>query len=386
MPPLPVPVQAYRVALFLLSALALSANAQSITIDGARGPSCSGCTIEMTRVATLGKPDDPEWGAFGGAVIPGRGGQFLLRSAQKAHILVYDSTGRLLRTVGRRGQGPGEFGDIALIAPGLADSLIVHHDGWRISVLTPTLEYARSMTIADMAISASAPLSNGRLVIPNLGRMPGRPRQPLHLVSATGQYVKAFGAERPVEADPNCEVCSWRSVARSRSNGTFWSFSANAYVIEQWDTAGTLRRSISVGGSTWFAPWNTHPQGSPSALRVRPLTKIQSVAEDAQGRVWVGGVGPATNWKADPPPPATVPAPSARAPVPSDPTRKMVLDEKYASVIEVLDPVSRRVVVSRRIEGLVVRLISAEYAYTVREDPTDGFAVFDVWRLQIKSP
>src|SRR5690606_6430634 len=43
-----------------------------------------------------------------------------------SRLVYFDSAGRLIRSVGRRGHGPGEFGQIFGLCPVAGDSMVVH--------------------------------------------------------------------------------------------------------------------------------------------------------------------------------------------------------------------------------------------------------------------
>jgi hypothetical protein len=65
-----------------------------------------------------------------------------------SRLIIFDGDGTYLRTVGRRGGGPGEFGQIRAIHRMPGDSiLVVEVSGWgRFSVFTGTGEFARLIT------------------------------------------------------------------------------------------------------------------------------------------------------------------------------------------------------------------------------------------------
>jgi hypothetical protein len=60
------------------------------------------------------------------------------------------------------------------------------------------------------------------------------------------------------------------------------------------------------------------------------------------------------------------------------------IEKHLATTIDILDPASRRVVTSRNLEGIVLTLLSPELGFTIRTDPIDGFAIFDVWRMRFR--
>ena len=98
--------------------------AQPRPVVVASTPSCQRCNWEVSKLVRIGRASD--------SVVPIRGSQ-LLRTSKGEYLVapvstlgaiaVYDSSGRLLRTIGRRGPGPGEFGDITGLFLGAGDSV-----------------------------------------------------------------------------------------------------------------------------------------------------------------------------------------------------------------------------------------------------------------------
>ena len=86
---------------------------ETVTVSGE--VTCPDCVITLDTVATLSGPDLQV--SFAPGVAMDRRGRFLLTTA-RPEILVFDSTGTFLRTVGRRGEGPGEYEMLIHIAVG----------------------------------------------------------------------------------------------------------------------------------------------------------------------------------------------------------------------------------------------------------------------------
>lgn len=82
--------------------------------------SCAECFITFDTVLTIGGLDGPGMHVVSpfSHVAVDRRGRILVAAADQAEISVFDSSGRFLRTVGRRGEGPGEYGSISHIAVG----------------------------------------------------------------------------------------------------------------------------------------------------------------------------------------------------------------------------------------------------------------------------
>lgn len=73
-------------------------------------------------------------------------GRIAVLNAGSGELRIYGSSGEFLRSVGGRGEGPGEFTAPSALWTGSRDSVRIFDRGLRrISVLTPELEFARSI-------------------------------------------------------------------------------------------------------------------------------------------------------------------------------------------------------------------------------------------------
>lgn len=101
------------------------------------------------------------------------GGRIVVASAQRVRLEFYSGSGTLLRTVGRRGRGPGEFGALAALWRTRGDSLITFEGGMTrtFSIFDSAGRFARSWTTigADSSLRFLIPLA----VLPD-GRMAAR--------------------------------------------------------------------------------------------------------------------------------------------------------------------------------------------------------------------
>ena len=92
-------------------------------------------------------------------------GTILVANSGAAELALFDSSGRFVKTVGRKGQGPGEFqGPIAVFA-WRADSVVVFDPAnLRWTVLDPRLMASRTATAPDSAIRLPTWLYQGAMV------------------------------------------------------------------------------------------------------------------------------------------------------------------------------------------------------------------------------
>jgi hypothetical protein len=119
---------AIRLALFALAASA------ALCAACARAPGTGAidadalAPLELVEELRIGSVDDPDSGfaAIHGVDVD-RDGNIYVFEGQSAQLRVYDPSGRQLRTIGRRGEGPGEFEDSPVF--GVVGDTIWTYDG-----------------------------------------------------------------------------------------------------------------------------------------------------------------------------------------------------------------------------------------------------------------
>jgi len=156
-------------------------------------PLCPTCEIVLDSVVVL----DGRRGDYVGeplALGRLRDGRWLLSTLHAPErIAVFDPTGRIRRTVGREGEGPGEYRFIRFIRVGPDDTVRVYDaDLGRLSILSPTLEFVRSqyMSAASRSLDLEI-LPDGRLLtVQDLRGSPERVGFPLHLIGRDGTFLR----------------------------------------------------------------------------------------------------------------------------------------------------------------------------------------------------
>lgn len=104
-------------------------------------------------------------------VVPVRNGGLVVANSGTASLHFFDRAGRVLRSVGRRGSGPGEYQDIGGVTSLPGDSLIVW-DGMlrRATVLSPAGEFIRAFPLeapfdGGGSVTRLVALRGGRILI-----------------------------------------------------------------------------------------------------------------------------------------------------------------------------------------------------------------------------
>src|SRR5690606_17178959 len=130
-------------------------------------PVCERCSIDLELVATLGSVDGP--GALSGPVasiaVDSKGRYYVADHLQNYQILVYEPNGKFRGIIGRRGEGPGEYRNIASVHIGPGDTLHVFDGGTRrYTVLGPDWSVVRMRPFPGSVIEAAS-TSSGEIVV-----------------------------------------------------------------------------------------------------------------------------------------------------------------------------------------------------------------------------
>ena len=334
-----------------------------MTIDSS--PTCT-CRIMHDSVAVVGGTD-PERGVAADMEMSrdGRGNLYITQVFNPRTIQVHDSSGRYIRSIGREGEGPGEFlGPPRAPVFGRGDTLFVL-DWISRRVSTFTLEGAFVQSVS---------LSTGRrqptFLIPATGDRwatvseahvaPGAVRTSLGLVDRDGGVTRTFGEELPPAA-PAGWTSAGRRIAAGRQGG-IWSGRANQYVLELWDSTGTRALEV-VRTSEWFPAWWEWPEGSMTERP--PLPDLRAIWQDGEGLLWTVTAVADENWRErrwensrD----------SNSAADTKDELADTVIDFVYDSMVEVIDVDKGVVVTSARLPYYVRSVFGGGYFWTYWED------------------
>jgi 6-bladed beta-propeller len=142
---------ALSLALVLASAARLPAQGRgsndTVYIRGATPPAW-GAAVTLTPLFSIGKVDGPPEYAFGsiGAIAIDRSNRFYLFDENDRQIRLYDASGKFVRPIGRRGEGPGEYRVVAGMDV-VDDTVLAIYDPGSAAVhlLQPDGKYVRSI-------------------------------------------------------------------------------------------------------------------------------------------------------------------------------------------------------------------------------------------------
>jgi hypothetical protein len=336
---------------------------------------CSSCAVKFPVVVTLGDTADPELLGHRTQVARDSRGFYFASNNDADKIIVYDSSGRFLRTIGRAGRGPGEFNSVHNLAAGPGDTLYVFEPGGiGMTVISPEFEFVRRVkpSASLMAIEAVA-LDSGRFAVsgPTMNPASGFP---MHVLTADGAFTSSFGADAPMAYREERGGDFLRWMVPGSQPGTVWAMSSTPYQLELWHVAGQ-RLSTQVGRMPWAPVVDTTPP--PMYSEAPPRAYIITIGPDSTGLVYVYTAVADASWRPDP----TITGPMTMALYNSGERSRF-----YDTVIDVIDPSTGRLVATERhpdSPNLATASADGTYLFSRREDEL-GFLRVDIRQVRFR--
>lgn len=235
--------------------------------------------------------------------------------SQGEQIKVFDADGEFLRAVGRRGEGPMEFGRAA---PMHVDRLgrvhVFDNQRRRISVIGEGLTLVEEKHL-PAPVSARAPLDDGeRYVVQNSIGAPGREGMLIHIIDGAGD-LKSFEAGEEADGEPWAEEMRTELDLAAGTDGSVLTARRFEYVIEAWSREGSR-----LGGLQGEPLLNPVPLRLQALSADNPLPNtVHRIRPDSDGLLWVSLVVRRPDWLK-----TLIPDPSGGEPVefaPEDITR-----------------------------------------------------------------
>ena len=354
------------VAGFLVQALT-PASAQ-IRVTQASAP----LEISLEKVVEIGDPDGP--GALGrpNEVDQRENGEWILTdNVTPGEVKFFSESGAWVRTIGRQGSGPGEYTYAWFIHP-LSDNGVEIGDfgNFRITTYDPSLTVTKTRRLFSL-VRGICWLPEERIAGTFLSFAHGEQGQTLHLFDAEGKLERSFGRTFSLEEGRNSS--SMRTLAKT-GGSTFWVANLTRYLLEEWDSQGNLIQALERHVD-WFQPHTRY-----AVFRKEdgpPNPGITAMRADASGRLWVVIKVPDPAWEEA----------FVMGKGPYGLPKEVVgdLSDYFDSMVEVVDPASREVVASLRLDEDVQGFTSAGDIYFTRF--AEGMIpVVDVLRLSLMEP
>lgn len=333
---------------------------------------CAECRISLTHVATFGAADGPAAiGQMGLIAHSGDGRWFVVTTASASNVLVFDSTGTVLATIGRSGEGPGEYRGIWRL---FVDDEHLHVYDGRLSRETilslDDYSVVRSVRLTGPLLNIAL-FADGLLAVNAAIRTPELVGQPLHILRE-GDRARSFGGQGE-QYLADVPYSGMREIAPARAPGSFWAAYKNRYRVQKWDTAGNLLVTLNREAD-WFQP---HERGVGFDPSVAPAPVLMAIQEDAQGVLWTLTAVADAEWR------------SALTPMPGHPDGNRYaasdMNDYLDTVIEAIDPVEGVVLASTRVDQHFFRFADAAHTANTRFDANDVPYV-DVFSFRLIRP
>jgi hypothetical protein len=330
---------------------------------------CGACRIELVKKVTLGSPTDTVSPSDfqTGVVRDSRGRYYVVPAAGLTTIAVYDSAGRFLRTIGRSGRGPGEYGFIINAEVVEGDSIFVlDANNHRLTVLSPSYSVVRSLPLVGQ-FTRAFPLPRGEMLVNGSVNTRAAAGYPLHVIGPDGAIRRSFGSARP-ELYRDRDQFNIRWVDRWTQRDV-WVAHVDRYEVERWSLDGTLVRAYRRDAS-WFPPRDYAKRHS---LDAAPPPMMLAVWEDASGRIWTISRVASDKWRASPRVGST-----REQPVPPFDLE----DQNTDTILEVFDPSNGALLGTQRFSQYLLGNVGQAAVYGLRTTE-DGDLRVDIWQIRL---
>jgi hypothetical protein len=347
-------------------------------IDVPDAPSCATCTLELVPVARLGRESDSVTISFSSQTVARDSqGRFYAAVSDGDRIGVYGPDGRLVTVIGRKGQGPGEFQNIDDVHVGPGDTLYVL-EADRLSVFAPLGRFLRTVKL-PLVGSRVARVPDGLLIQPALDD-DDVARMPLRVLSLDGTQIRGFGADssppagaQPAAPAPNMMPPIFTATLGVR--GDVWITRQTRFIVHQWQVLGREDLMI-VRQAPWF-PNRDRTEMTDPMHKTEP--KILFVQQDSASRLLVGIMAASPSWR-----PVTMPAVETSMTSPAMLQLMEDMTKMHETILELIDPVARRVIARSHVAPLIVGSLGTDLVYSVGVGNADFH--LDIWRVQLKRP
>lgn len=243
---------------------------------------CPACTISLDRVGELGGGAERLWSV--GSIALGAYGQVYVYMPADGRIALFDYQGRLLRSFGNPGDGPGEFSGRQTLA--VDPNGQVHafkSGGMRETVLDSALRTLLSTKRMPFSPFTKAPVGDGLLVAaqPLMGDTGST--ETLHVLDSERNVLRSLDPQ-PAALSPfpfRRDALRRMVVTAGADAETFWVAHFQRYRIEHWHVDGRLLH-VFERAPAWFQPWREYRSDERGAS---PF--VDALVEDGQGRLWV---------------------------------------------------------------------------------------------------
>ena len=344
------PFRAFLLTFGLAQAATMCLSAQKPELVSGK-VTCDDCVVILDTVVTIGGLDGPGLHAVTrhSQVAVDRRGRILITALRQSEMSVFDSTGKFLRTVGRRGEGPGEYGSISHIGVGRQYiHVFVNHSGR--TLLDHDFAVVRTDRFPGQILSAIVLSGDEAAFTANLPT-PASIGHKLHVLRPTGQIL-SYGYDGEVYSSSLTTWTSQRSAVAGRAD-TLWAVNNEANRIVRW-VLGQEPQVVRV----FERQVAEFEEGAP-AEHVYPRSWNYAAMADDRG-LWIVWNAPDPKWKKRV-------GPGGRA----EGTPRQV----YDGWMDLVDPATGRTLARHRQDGFLMDF-AAGSSYVVAYHETDAGVPF----------
>lgn len=346
--------------------------------------SCPECSIRIDILGQFGLEDEGYLVRHpSSAAVDARGRLWVVVVGELPQL--FEPDGTFIETVGRAGQGPGEYRWPSLVEA-VGDSVVIFESDGAATVLGPDLSVVRTFRM-PIRPTAIVPLRWPEAVVAAaVDRGRGATGQPLHLLDLSGpigDVTRSFGrddaTDTPASSARLRRILTAASAPAGGAPGV-WSASLHDYDLGVWNEDGSSTFSTTVA-SAWAEDGDRVLGGGPE---VPPAVSIRAIHEAEDGRLWVVGWVPAEDWRdvwqealaragLDELPDGEVPATALPQPY-----------RRYDSVLEVIDVEAGRIVQRRRLDrGLDVVAVLEDGRILIGRETEAGIPWVQIARVEL---
>lgn len=322
--------------ILLATAVPLSAQ-DTLTVSGV--VQCDDCAITLDTVVMIGGLDGPGIHVIerGNSVAVDRLGRILVAHRRYPEISVFDSTGTFLRTVGRAGEGPGEFQLIMHLDAG--PEYIHVFDGRGRTLFDYDFRVVRTDRFAGN-LGNSFVTDDDDVVLTGDMRTIAAVGHSLHILRKSGEAVSAGGDNRAFLGRTTEQLSPVGGDARNA-----WVVHHYPNRMTHWDLVGKPRATTVI--DRVVEEYDKHDQ------ELSPKPRNHGAMLDAHG-LWILWSGPDPRWK-----PTRVPARP----------RSVPSERRLDSWLDLVDPATGHTVARYRDDYVLSRFANGS-RYLVRYGET----------------
>jgi hypothetical protein len=365
-------LRAIVTALLANAVIAWSSTAQPI-VRSTETNGCPGCTLRLTRVATLSAAADPDSGLPGHpvSIVRDSRGRIFTAFGFTPFVTaprVFGPDGKLIRILGDTTAEGSEFAYVNGILPLAADSVLLlelYHD----YIVDSNLEIVSDQKPANALTLASEGFLPGSRRLAWKGWDLGRNLVTVGVLDSRGNVLNT------VTIPYTLGQVSTLPFMRFGPAGfdAFWWTMSNDYHVELWGTDGRRRLTIQRTAPWWLKdsnpplPTNQQIVVTAAGTGMRPRSAINDLRGDGNNHLW------------------TLSRILRRGANPDSIASESFFShphERYDSAIEVFDATTGKLLVSYLVEGYFSQLLGDGYLSRLIIDE-DGNEAVEIWKADL---